>query len=186
MTNANAEKKQQYLLYCDGSCIDNPGPGGWAYTLRTTTSDKILFERTDSGGTIHTTNSEMELTAIIAGLTAITLMSKSQSQMNPNKIKIYSDSQYVIDGINKYLPVWKKQGWRKTNNKPVAHADLWQILNTLLEKHTIEAIWIKGHSNHPENDYVDEMARTEANKYAAIKKYRKQNQHLLVPLSAFC
>lgn len=144
-------------LFTDGSCRGNPGPGGWAFILRHPESGREL-ERT--GGEPETTNNRMEMTAVIAGLTALKV---------PSRVELQTDSQYVGKGISEWMPGWKKLGWKRREGKalkPVANVELWQELDVLIAKHKIEYRWIRGHNGHPENERCDKLA-TDAAKKAA-------------------
>lgn len=136
-------------IYTDGACSGNPGAGGWGAILRYGTVEKEL-----SGGESETTNNRMELTAVIEALKAL---------KKPCNIVLYTDSRYVMDGVNEWMPNWKVNGWRTSNKKtPVKNIDLWQTLESLLEKHKIKWVWVKGHNGHPENERVDKVAREQA------------------------
>ena len=139
-------------LFCDGACLGNPGPGGWAYVLRTLTASGAM-EKEGCGGEAPTTNNRMELRGAIEGLRALN---------RPCDVKLYCDSQYVVKGINEWLAGWKARGWRKAGKSPVLNAELWQELDELLDIHKVEAIWVKGHAGHPENERVDALARSHA------------------------
>jgi ribonuclease HI len=141
-------------LYTDGACSGNPGPGGWAFLLRHPRSGKAV-ER--SGGERETTNNRMELMAVIEGLTALTRRSV---------VELYSDSQYVLKGLNEWMPGWKKKGWRTASKQPVKNVDLWKQLDELKNGHEIRFHWVKGHAGHPENERVDELAVIERDRYA--------------------
>ncbi len=140
-------------LYTDGACSGNPGPGGWAYILRHAASGA---EREASGGEGQTTNNRMELMAVIEGLTAL----KRRSSVD-----LYSDSQYVLKGLKEWMESWKKRGWKTADKKPVKNQDLWEQLDELKAGHEIRFHWIKGHSEHPENERCDELAVAEAKKF---------------------
>lgn len=143
-------------VFTDGACSGNPGAGGWGVILRYGEIEKEL-----SGGEENTTNNRMELTAVIEALKAL----KKECD-----ITIYTDSRYVMDGIQEWMPNWKRNGWKTTNKKsPVKNVELWQILDSLLSKHKIKWVWVKGHNGHPENERVDKLARDEAKKYAVTK-----------------
>ena len=119
-------------IFTDGACSGNPGPGGWGVILRYRGTEKEL-----SGGAPETTNTRMELTAVIEALKAL----KRECD-----VVIHTDSRYVMDGVQQWLPNWKQNGWRTSNKKsPVKNVDLWQELDSLLQKHTIRWIWGKGH-----------------------------------------
>jgi ribonuclease HI len=131
-------------IYTDGACRGNPGPGGWAALL--------LFgehEREISGADPATTNNRMELTAVIRALEAL---------KRPVEAAIYTDSQYVRQGVLEWMPNWKARGWKTADKKPVKNQDLWQTLDALLPNHQLEWHWVKGHSGNPGNERVDELA----------------------------
>ncbi len=132
-------------IFTDGACSGNPGPGGWGAILRYGAVEKEL-----SGSEAQTTNNRMELMAAIAALEAL---------KRPARIKLHTDSTYVRDGIMKWLSGWKAKGWKTADKKPVKNQDLWQRLEAATHTHQIEWLWVKGHSGHPENDRVDELAR---------------------------
>ena len=133
-------------IFTDGACSGNPGPGGWGALLRCRGVEKEL-----SGGEKETTNNRMELTAVISALAPL----KTSCD-----ISLYTDSKYVMDGITRWLPNWKKNGWKTSNKKsPVKNVDLWQRLDELAGGHEIRWIWVKGHAGHAENERVDELAR---------------------------
>ena len=132
-------------IFTDGACSGNPGPGGWGAILRHKDTEKEL-----SGGERETTNNRMELTAVIEALKAL----KKKCD-----ITLYTDSRYVMDGVTKWLPNWKKNNWRTSNKKSeVKNIDLWQTLDSLLGRHQIQWIWVKGHAGHPENERCDALA----------------------------
>jgi ribonuclease HI len=132
-------------LYTDGACSGNPGPGGWGALLRFGAMEKEL-----SGSEALTTNNRMELMAAISGLEAL---------KKPARVKLYTDSIYVKDGITKWLKGWKAKGWLTADKKPVKNKELWQRLEAAAHIHKIDWLWVKGHSGHPENDRVDQLAR---------------------------
>lgn len=131
-------------IYTDGACKGNPGPGGWGVLLRC--QDK---ERTLMGAELQTTNNRMELMAAIEGLKALT---------RSCVVDLYTDSQYVRQGMLSWLSGWKKNGWRNAKKEPVKNKELWQQLDELTSKHTVRWHWVKGHSGHPDNDRVDQLA----------------------------
>ena len=137
-------------MFTDGSCLNNPGPGGWAALLRYNKSEKVF-----TGGQLDTTNNQMELMAIIKGLSAL---------KKSCEIELYTDSKYVLDGYTKWMEGWKKRGWKKSDKKPVLNRELWQELDLKAEIHSINWHWVKGHSGHEENERVDVLARLEAEK----------------------
>jgi len=139
------------VIHTDGSCLGNPGPGGWAAVLVCGEYRKEL-----SGGFSGTTNNRMELTAVIEALAAL---------KRPSKIQLHSDSKYFLDAIRQgWLRNWKRNGWQTAAKKPVKNQDLWLRLDPLLTAHEIEYNWVKGHSGNPENERCDLLARTEAAK----------------------
>ena len=143
-------------IFTDGACSGNPGPGGWGALLRWKDTEKEL-----SGGASETTNNRMELTAVIEALKALKV---------PCVISLYTDSKYVMEGVNQWLPNWKKNNWKTANKKSeVKNIDLWQQLDELLPKHEILWNWVKGHNGHVENERVDKLARDQALFYAQKK-----------------
>lgn len=142
---------KQVTLITDGSCIGNPGPGGWAFILRHGECSKE-----DAGGCADTTNNRMEIQAVIEGLRAL---------KEPCEIKLISDSQYLLNGVTSWRHKWRENGWmkkRRVKTYPLANADLWQALDELAEKHAISGKWVKGHSGHPDNERCDELASVQA------------------------
>lgn len=132
-------------IYTDGACKGNPGAGGWSAILVFGGKEKELF-----GGERVTTNNRMELTAAIEGLKAL---------KEPCKVNLYSDSQYLVNAINKgWLENWKKNGWRKADKSVVLNDDLWKALDELLCTHDVEFIWVRGHDGHVYNERCDELA----------------------------
>nr|WP_320133590.1 ribonuclease HI [uncultured Holophaga sp.] len=136
-------------LYCDGSCLGNPGPGGWAFILRVQTPEGVR-EKEGSGWEPETTNNRMELMGAIKGLESLT---------RPCDVEIYCDSQYVVKGVQGWIAGWKRNGWRKADKSPVINVELWKTLEALLQRHRVEAHWVKGHAGHAENERVDQLAR---------------------------
>jgi ribonuclease HI len=143
-------------LYTDGACRGNPGPGGWAALLR-----YGGHERTLSGAEPNTTNNRMELMAAIRGLEAL---------KEPCVVDLYTDSQYLRDGITKWLAGWKRKGWITAGKTPVKNRDLWQRLDAARNGHQVRWHWVRGHSGHAENEQVDALAR------AAIDTLQKRGQ----------
>ncbi len=139
---------KQITLYTDGSCLGNPGPGGYAAVLIYKQHRKELAQ-----GYELTTNNRMELMAAIAGL---------QSLSEPCQVKLTTDSQYVRQGITQWIHGWKKKGWKTANREPVKNVDLWLQLDSEIQRHDVEWFWVKGHSGHPENERCDELARNAA------------------------
>ncbi len=131
-------------LYTDGACKGNPGPGGWGVVMEYGDHRKELC-----GGDPETTNNRMELMAAIQGLSAL----KSRCVVD-----LYTDSVYVKDGITKWVPNWKKNGWKTAAKKPVSNQDLWQQLDSVTNVHDVRWHWVKGHAGHPGNERADELA----------------------------
>lgn len=131
-------------LYTDGACKGNPGKGGWGVLMRYGSHEKELF-----GGEAHTTNNRMELTAIIQGLAAL---------KRPCAVVIYTDSQYVKNGMEQWIHGWKKNGWKTASKQPVKNEDLWQQLDRLAAQHQIQWQWVRGHAGHTENERADALA----------------------------
>ena len=138
------EQLKQVVMYTDGACKGNPGPGGWGVLLRYGDKQKALH-----GGEPETTNNRMELMAAIAGLEAL---------RTPCKVVLTTDSRYVMDGITQWMANWKKRGWKTASKQPVKNVDLWQRLDAAAAPHEIEWQWVKGHSGHPGNERADELA----------------------------
>jgi ribonuclease HI len=144
--------KKKVMMYTDGACSGNPGPGGWGTILKCDGHVKEL-----SGGAPNTTNNRMELTAVIEGLSALRY---------PCEVVITSDSKYLIDAIQQGWAVkWKAQGWMRNKKDKALNPDLWEQLLALLEVHEVSFVWVKGHAGHPENERCDEMAVMESKKY---------------------
>ena len=142
----------EVVLYTDGACSGNPGPGGWGLILRHPASGKELEQ---SGFDPETTNNRMELLAVIRGLELL---------KRPSTVELVSDSTYVGQGMTDWMPKWKKNGWRRRAQgkwKEVKNVELWQQLDKLLDKHDVQFTHIRGHSGHPENERCDEMAVSE-------------------------
>jgi ribonuclease HI len=135
---------KQVMIFTDGACRGNPGPGGWGAVLRYGSTEKTL-----SGGEPDTTNNRMELMAAIMALEALT---------QSCEVVLTTDSRYVMDGITQWMANWKKRGWKTASKQPVKNADLWRRLDAACSKHTIEWQWVKGHSGHPENEKADALA----------------------------
>ena len=143
---------KQIEIYTDGACSGNPGPGGWGAVLVYNGKEKEL-----SGSEKETTNNRMELTAVIMALNALN---------QPCEVKLTTDSKYVCDEINKgWVYSWRKNGWKKSDKKPALNVDLWKELLSLLEKHEVEFIWVKGHNGHKYNEICDALAVKEYQKY---------------------
>ncbi|EJL71207.1 ribonuclease HI [Variovorax sp. CF313] len=136
----------EVVIYTDGACKGNPGPGGWGAWLKSGSTEKDLF-----GGELDTTNNRMELTAVIEGLAAL---------KRPCKVLLYLDSQYVRKGITEWIRGWKTKGWMTASKQPVKNVELWQRLDKLVSEggHQIEWRWVKGHSGDPGNERADMLA----------------------------
>ena len=131
-------------IFSDGACRGNPGPGGWGVLLRHSGGAKTLH-----GGEAATTNNRMEMMAAIQGLESLT---------RPCKVKLTTDSKYVMQGITEWINGWKKNGWKNSARQPVKNVDLWQRLDLARSRHEVQWCWVKGHSGHPENERADELA----------------------------
>jgi ribonuclease HI len=132
-------------IFTDGACSGNPGPGGWGALLRYGGHEREL-----SGAASPTTNNRMEMMAAIAALEALT---------RPSRVRLHTDSQYLRDGITRYIHAWKQRGWKTADKKPVKNIDLWQRLETAMKPHSVEWFWVKGHAGHVENERADALAR---------------------------
>jgi ribonuclease HI len=131
-------------IFTDGACSPNPGPGGWGALLRYGGHEKEIY-----GGEPATTNNRMEIMAAIRGLESLT---------RPSVVHVHTDSVYLRNGITRWLPTWKRNGWKTSDKKPVKNADLWTRLDSAARDHTVEWFWVKGHAGHPENERADELA----------------------------
>ena len=131
-------------IFTDGACRNNPGPGGWGVILKSQSATKELY-----GGELQTTNNQMELLAAIKAL---------QSLKRPCRVNLYTDSNYVKQGITEWIIKWKKNGFRNAKKKPVLNSYLWKQLDQLASIHQVNWYWIKGHSGHPENERADTLA----------------------------
>lgn len=148
-----APAQSRVIIHTDGSCLGNPGPGGWAARLAWQGAVRKL-----SGGFARTTNNRMELYGALMALEALT---------RPCAVDLYTDSRYLRDGVEKgWLASWKRRGWKKADGKPVLNRDLWERLSGLLARHEVRLHWVEGHAGHAENEEVDSLARAEAGKPA--------------------
>ena len=138
----------EVVIYTDGACKGNPGPGGWGAWLRSGEHEKELW-----GGEKLTTNNRMELTAVIEALASL----KKRCA-----VALYTDSKYLMDGITKWIHGWQRNGWRTADKKPVKNAELWQALLEAAKPHRIDWQWVKGHAGHPENERADRLASNAA------------------------
>ncbi|MCU0572368.1 MAG: ribonuclease HI [Syntrophobacteraceae bacterium] len=132
-------------IYSDGACSGNPGPGGWGAILRYRTAEKEI-----SGYEPMTTNNRMEMTAVVKALQAL---------KEPCHVRITTDSQYLKDGITRWIKRWKSNGWMTTGKEPVKNRDLWELLDAAVRRHRVEWQWVRGHQGHPENERCDDLAR---------------------------
>ena len=151
---------ERVMIYTDGACSGNPGPGGWG---------AILFfkgkEKEVSGGEAHTTNNRMEIRAAIEGLNAL---------KRSCAVDLFTDSQYVRQGITQWMHNWKRRGWRTADKKPVKNEDLWRELDEAASRHDVAWHWVKGHADDPTNIRVDELA------VAAMRPFKKQGRRASV------
>lgn len=131
-------------MYTDGACRGNPGPGGWGVLMSHGEQRKTLH-----GGEAQTTNNRMELTAVIEGLNAL---------KRACAVELYTDSTYVMQGLNEWMPNWKARGWKTASRKPVKNQDLWQALDAACQRHQINWHWVKGHAGDPGNEEADRLA----------------------------
>ncbi|MBM4281363.1 MAG: ribonuclease HI [Deltaproteobacteria bacterium] len=140
------------VVFCDGSCLGNPGPGGWAALMQTTTkagpAEKML-----TGHAADTTNNRMELQAALEALRALTRRCA---------VDVHTDSNYVVQGMKSWIHGWKKKGWKNSAGKPVENQDLWLALDEAAARHAVRWHWVRGHNGHPENERVDVAARDAA------------------------
>lgn len=135
----------EVVLYTDGSCEGNPGPGGYAAIV-----DIAGEQREITGAEAQTTNNRMEMMAVIQGLEAIT---------EPSRVRIVTDSQYVVKGMTSWIHGWRRKGWKTASGAPVKNQDLWERLSSLASAHKVTWEWVKGHAGHPENERADTLAR---------------------------
>ena len=131
-------------VFTDGACLGNPGPGGWAALLRAKGIEKML-----AGGEADTTNNRMEMMGAISALEAL------NRRCN---VHLMTDSKYVMQGVQEWVPKWRRNGWKTADKKPVKNQDLWETLDALAQTHTLEWIWVKGHSGNVGNERVDALA----------------------------
>jgi ribonuclease HI len=131
-------------IFTDGACKGNPGRGGWGAVLRSGGHERELW-----GGAVETTNNRMELTAVIEALRVL---------KRPVRVRVHTDSTYVQKGISEWIHSWKKNGWRTKAKEPVKNADLWEVLDALVQQHHVTWHWVKGHAGHAENERADALA----------------------------
>ncbi len=142
----SADETKQVVIFTDGACSGNPGPGGWGAVMIYGEHRKEL-----EGGEQHTTNNRMELLGAIRALEAL---------KRHTVVELHTDSSYLKNGITQWIHGWKRNGWKTADKKPVKNAELWQQLDELRSKHTVDWHWVKGHAGHPENERADELARS--------------------------
>lgn len=144
MSAETAGASPEVEIFTDGACLRNPGPGGWGTILRYGRHERELH-----GGDPVTTNNRMEIMAAIQGLEALT---------RPSRVAVYTDSEYLRQGITQWLAGWKRNGWQTRARQPVKNADLWTRLDMAAHQHDVQWFWVKGHAGHPENERADELA----------------------------
>jgi len=143
--NVSGDHEDIIEIFTDGACSGNPGPGGYGIIIRQNANEKVL-----SGFEPDTTNNRMEMTAVIEALKQL---------RGPSRVRIFTDSNYVIRGMTEWLPAWIRKNWLNSQKKPVLNRDLWEILLNVSKSHDIEWKWIRGHQGHVENERCDELAR---------------------------
>ena len=144
----------EIVIYTDGACSGNPGPGGWGVVLRWNGTEKELH-----GGDPQTTNNRMELMAAIKALEALN---------RPSRVQLYTDSTYLLNGITKWVAGWQRNGWRTSAKKPVKNEDLWQRLIAAMNGHEVSWLWVKGHAGEEGNERADALARLGIEEAAAV------------------
>ena len=135
----------EVVIYTDGACSGNPGPGGWGVVLQGGDREKELY-----GGDVQTTNNRMELMAAIQALEAL---------QRPSMVILHTDSKYLLDGITKWIQGWQRNGWKTAAKKPVKNDDLWRRLTEAMRPHDVNWVWVKGHAGDPGNERADALAR---------------------------
>ena len=150
-----SKNRQTVVMYTDGACRGNPGPGGWGVSLRYNGHNKTLY-----GSEKETTNNRMELMAAIKGLGALTRRCQ---------VELYTDSKYVLQGITEWMPDWKKRGWKTAAKKPVKNVDLWQRLDAAVQSHDVAWYWVKGHTGEEGNEQADALANQAIDEMLASK-----------------
>lgn len=153
-SSPNSETFKTVMVHTDGACLGNPGPGGWAALLKYKGREREL-----AGGEAATTNNRMELMAAIAAL---------ESLREPCGVVLYTDSQYVRQGITEWMGNWVRRGWKTAGGAPVKNRDLWERLHAASLQHTIDWRWVKGHSGDPDNERVDQLARDQAVRFKHV------------------
>ncbi len=150
------KSRRKLVIYTDGACSGNPGPGGWGALLKYGNHEKEMY-----GGEQDTTNNRMEMMAAIQALESL------KPDYN-GKIELWTDSKYLKDGITKWIVGWKKRGWKKADKKPVLNMDLWKRLDAVAEGKSIDWKWVKGHNGDPGNERADELATKGVNRRGAL------------------
>jgi len=145
----------EVVIYTDGACSRNPGPGGWGVVLRWNGVEKELH-----GGDPQTTNNRMELTAAIEALEALT---------RPSRVQLHTDSTYLLNGITKWVAAWQRNGWRTSARKPVKNGDLWRLLIEAMDGHEVSWRWVKGHAGDEGNERADALARLGIEEVAGVR-----------------
>lgn len=148
------ETSNNVVIFTDGACRGNPGPGGWGVSLRYNGSQKNLY-----GADEQTTNNRMELMAAIRGLESLT---------RGCSVNLYTDSKYVLDGVTKWMDNWKSRGWKTAAKKPVKNVELWQRLDEAIKQHDIQWVWVKGHSGDEGNEMADMLANQAIDELLAL------------------
>ena len=148
----------EVVIYTDGACSGNPGPGGWGVVMRWQGTEKEMY-----GAEPLTTNNRMELTAAIQALEALT---------RPVTVSLHTDSTYVLNGITKWLPNWQRNGWKTAAKKPVKNDDLWRRLTEAMRPHEVRWVWVKGHAGDPGNERADALARRGIEEAASVAQPR--------------
>lgn len=155
---ANYKEKIFFAIYSDGACRHNPGPGSWAVMAQNEKGD-LIFEST--GVEPHTTNNRMELLGALSGLKTLENLREKEEIKHLGQIFLFSDSRYVVDGMTRWRFAWKKRGWRKADGKVPENLDLWKQMDEFAKNRTsLVFFWVKGHNDHPQNEYCDRMANT--------------------------
>ncbi len=147
--DASVDGGTDVVVYSDGACKGNPGPGGWGALLRFRSGDGSVHEKELFGGEPATTNNRMELTAAVRALEAL---------KRPCRVVVHTDSKYVMDGITKWIIGWKKRGWVNSAKEPVKNQDLWKALDAEVARHDVTWQWVRGHSGHVDNERADALA----------------------------
>lgn len=142
----------EVIITTDGACKGNPGPGGWCAVLRYGAHQKVL-----RGGSPHTTNNQMEMTAAIEALRAL---------QRPSQVRLRTDSRYLEHGITQWLARWKRNGWQTWHRRPVKNQNLWRELDRLIEEHQVQWEWVRGHAGDPDNELANRIAQAEAERHA--------------------